>query len=315
MAGGLDLKYRPDTFDKVLGNENEIEVFKNNLEKEEGKQCFIISGPSGCGKTTLARIAAKHVGGTDLTITELNTAETRGIDTVRNIIEQCRYSMGGSKVFIIDEAHGLTADAKRAFLKPAEEPEDHVYLFFLTTDPTKLFKGDEGKALKTRLTPVKVSSVKPKPIYKHLRRVCKWEGLKISNDVLEYISNNCEGSPRRALVLLDNIKDLDNEDSQIEKLENTEYQEDPQVFKFCQTLFSSKRNWKTLSGQLKLLKETQDSETIRRMVMGYAQSILFKADNSFAVWALECFCECTYDRGFPGITLATYQCLQEPEED
>lgn len=302
----LELKYRPKSFDEVIGNDKEIDSFKINMEKEEPKHSFVIVGPAGCGKTTLARIAAKHVGATDLTITELNTGENRGIDTTRAIIEQMRYSMGGTKVFIIDEAHGLTPDAKRAFLKPTEEPPEHVYFFFITTDPTKLFKGDEGKALKTRLSPVKVVRSKPKELYKHLRRICKKENLEISLEVLSYISENCEGCPRTALRALDEIKDLDGEDVQMDKLENGGNSEDPEVFEFCKVLFSSNKNWKTLANFLKGFKEKKDPEEVRRIVMGFAQSALFRGDNTHAAYILECFCDYEYMNGFPGITLATY---------
>lgn len=305
----LDIKYRPKDFDSVLGNEKEIKAFKINLEKEEGKHSFVITGPSGCGKTTLARIAAKYIGGTDLSITELNTGNNRGIETSREIIENMRYSMGNKKVFIIDEAHGLTADAKRALLKPTEETPDHVYFFFLTTDPIKLFKGDEGKALKTRLSQVKVTVIKPNILYKYLRRICKKEQIEISLDVLQYISENCIGSPRKALSFLDDIKDLEDENTQMEKLENLSNVQDPQVFEFCRCLFGKNPNWKTLANYLLQFKEKKDPEEIRRIVMGYAQTIILKTGSGKVAYALECFCDYQYSSGFPGITLATYQAL------
>lgn len=305
----LDLKYRPKTFDEVVGNEKEIDAFIISLDKEDGKHSFVITGPSGCGKTTLARIAASHVGGDSLSITELNTADNRGIETVRSIIDQCRYSMGKTRVFIIDEAHGLTPDAKRAFLKITEEPPEHVYFFFLTTDHIKLFKGDEGKALKTRLEPIKVVSIKPAAIYKHLRRVAKKERLDFSLDILKYISENCGGSPRDALKMLDAAKDLPDEDSMMDKLENMGNLQDPEVFEFCRALFGGKTNWKTLANYLLGFKEKKDPEEIRRIVMGYAQSIVLKSGQARAAYILECFCDAEVFNGFPAITLATYQAI------
>lgn len=305
----LDLKYRPADFDSVIGNESEIKTFMKNLDKEDGKHAFVIQGPAGCGKTTLGRIAAAYVGATKLSIKELNTGDNRGIDTTRQIIELMRYSLGSTQVFIIDEAHGLTPDAKRAFLKPTEEPPDHVYFFFLTTDPAKLFKGDEGKALKRRLEPVKVSNCKPKEIYKHLRRVCKKEDIEVSGDVLTYISENCIGSPGTALMMLGTILDLEDEDSMMEKLENIVLSEDPEVFEFCRVLFGKNPNWKKLANMLLAFKEKKDPEEIRRMVMGYAQSVLLKSGSGSAGYILECFCDYQYSSGFPGITLATFQAI------
>ena len=310
----LDLKYRPDEFDKVIGNEIEIKSFITELDKKQGKHSFVITGPSGCGKTTLARIAAKHLGASQIDITELNTGTNRGIETSRQIIEQMKYSMGGIKVFIIDEAHGLTPDAKRAFLKPTEEPPDHVYFFFLTTDSQKLFQRDEGKALKTRLFSVKVSNVKARELYKHLKRICKKETIDISNDILTYISENCEGSPRMALLLLDAVKDLEDEDTQMEKLESTILSNDPEVFQFCQALFKKNPSWKTLAAFLKSFKEKKDPEEIRRIVMGYAQSTIWKSGSPSAAYILECFCDYEYMNGMPGITLATYQATHSMDD-
>lgn len=306
----LDKKLRPEEFEDVLGNEKEINSFVVNLEKENGPHCFVITGPSGCGKTTLARIAAKHVGATDLSITELNTGNNRGIETSRDLISKMRYSMGGTKVFIMDEAHKMTKDGKAALLKPTEDVPDHVYFFFLTTDPTTLFKGDEGKALKTRLTPVKVTGIKPSELYKYLRRVVKKEDLNIEPDTLKIISEKCGGSPRQALVYLEAIKDLEDPDDQIDKLESMTVSDDPEVIEFCRTLLPKNTSWKTLGNMLLSFKDKKDAEEVRRIVMGYMQSVLIKSGSPRAAYILECFCDYQYSNGFPGITLATYQAFQ-----
>lgn len=307
----LDLKYRPNTFDDIIGNEKEIKTLITNLDKEDGSHAFVITGPAGCGKTTIARIAADYVGADAITMKESNTGNDRGIDAIRKqIIEQMRYSYGGTTVFIIDEAHSLTPDAKRALLKPTEEPPSHVYFFFVTTDPVKLFQGDEGKALKTRLEPLKMSPIKPMILYKYLRRIIKLEKLNdFSLDILKQISEQCNGSPRDALKMISAVKDIEDEEEQLEKLENWSNTQDPEVFEFCRALFSNKPNWKTLANYLKGFKENKDPEAIRRMVMGYAQSILFKSESKHTGYILECFCDYQYSSGFPGITLATFQAI------
>lgn len=306
----LDLEYRPKDFDDVLGNEVEIKSLIKNLDKPANKadHCYVIIGPSGCGKTTIARIAANYLGASALDTTELNTGSNRGIDTTRDIIDKMRYfPTGRVKIYIVDEAHGLTPDAKRAFLKPTEEPPEYVYFFFLTTDPIKLFKGDEGKALKTRCTKIKVIQIEPKILYRHLKRISKKEDIEVENDVLTYISQNSEGSPRNALKLLNSVIDLKDEDSQMEKLENTVLMEDPEVFHFCGELFRKNPNWNKLAEFLKSFKDKKDPEEIRRIVMGYAQSMILRMESKSAAYTLECFCDYEYMNGMPGITLATYQ--------
>lgn len=307
----LDLKYRPKDFDEILGNEKEIKTLITNLEKPDGSHAFIVTGPPGCGKTTIARIAASYVGADVIATKESNTGNDRGVEAIRrNIIDQMRYSMGGATVFIIDEAHGLTKDAKRALLKPTEEPPEHVYFFFLTTDPQELFKGDEGKALKTRLEPIKVNPVKSMVLYKYLRKIAKWEEIEnVSLDLLKQISEQCKGSPRDALKMLSAIKDIEDEEEQLSKLENWENTKDPEIFEFCRALFSKNVTWKTLANFLLGFKESKDPEVIRRMVMGYAQSVLLKSGQQKAGYILECFCDYQYSSGFPGITLATYQAI------
>jgi DNA polymerase III gamma/tau subunit len=313
----LDLKYRPKTFDDIIGEKNkkEVEKFQRLLEKDGGPQSFILSGPSGCGKTTLARIAQEFIGASILSASELNTGNNRGIDTIREIIDQTRYvSIDDSRVFIIDEAHGLTPDAKRALLKPTEEPGDGVYFFLLTTDPSKLFKGDEGKALKTRLTSIKVFSAETREIYKHLRRIGKAEDLEISTEVYTYISENCEGSPRKALNMLGSIQGLDDEEEIFEVLENISFERDPEVFEFCQELMKSKPSWKILANMLLSFKEKKTPEEVRQIVLGYFQSVLLKNGKSKAAHVLDCFCAWEYKDHFPGITLATWESIHTDED-
>ena len=133
-------KYRPQTEDEMVGNESAIKAVKKELEN--GSHVFLFTGNAGCGKTTMARIIAKEVGAGDLSIREINSAENRGIDTARDILEQMQYmpSDGDALVWIFDECHKWTNDMQNAMLKPLEDTPDHVYFFLCTTDPQKLIK-------------------------------------------------------------------------------------------------------------------------------------------------------------------------------
>ena len=164
---GLYHKYRPATIEELAGNEATIEAIRSHYAQPEAKwtHATIITGPSGCGKTTLARAIARTIlQASEMNIREINFANNRGIDTAREVMEQMRFrpAGGGRLVYIIDEAHGMTPDAKRAFLKPLEDCPSWVYFFLATTNYAKLTQGDEGKAINTRCTLLKVERAFPR---------------------------------------------------------------------------------------------------------------------------------------------------------
>lgn len=116
---GLYQAYRPRTFDEVVGNKEAIRTLESFIKRDisEVPHAFLFSGPSGCGKTTLARILAKKLGCSDANFVEIDSADFRGIDTIREIRRQMRLAPvgGGScRVWLIDECHKLTGDAQSA---------------------------------------------------------------------------------------------------------------------------------------------------------------------------------------------------------
>ena len=313
-------KYQPKEWGGVLGNETEIKALQQNLAREGGPHCFIIHGEAGCGKGTIARIAARELGGTNLSITEVNTADYRGIESVRDAITKMQFKQGDGapRVLIIDEAHGLTTDAKRAWLKPLEDTPEHVYIFFLTTHVKKLFAGDEGKALKTRLTPVRVSPVDSNIIFKHLRKIVKKEGAldHVSSEICREIADNCEGSPRQAIVWLDGIIEIEDPAEQEKKLARDMEggDNDPDIFKFCKTLWGAK-SWKPVGAALKALKGQKDVEAIRQSAMGYMSAIVLNSGSGRAAWMLSCLCDYQYSNGWPGLVSSCYEAFAGDEDE
>ena len=133
--------YRPESFDEVIGNEDTIERLKAVLGNEIRRpHSYLLHGPAGCGKTTLGRIIAKEVGCKGMDFVELDSADFRGIQSVRGIRRQTAYAPMESecRVWLLDEAHALTNDAQTALLKALEEPPSHVYFILCTTMPEKL---------------------------------------------------------------------------------------------------------------------------------------------------------------------------------
>lgn len=302
---GLYQKHRPTSLEDVMGNDATLEGIRGHFAQAPHliNHAHVIHGGSGCGKTTLARAIARNIlGATDLTIREINTADNRGIDTIREIIDQLRFMPVGGKalVYIIDEAHGLSKDAKRALLKPLEDTPKHVYFFLCTTNLAELLKGDEGGAISTRVAQWKVEPLPTRMLFRLVDRVAKAEGVDVDDDVLQACAKAAEGSPRAALVALEKVLPIANKESQLEVLESP-LEEDPSSLDFCRALCS--RNWSKVAPTLAPLKGG-DVEKIRRGVLGYMAAILLKGWNDAAAANLEAFSAPTYDTGFPGLVRA-----------
>lgn len=299
-------KYRPQTFAEMVGNETQIAALRKALEKENRPHAFLFVGPPGCGKTTAARIAAKQLGAGELSLKEINSADNRGIETARLIVETMRYGSpdGEALVFIIDEIHMTTKEWQNAMLKPLEDTPSHVYFFLCTTDPQKLIT-----ALKSRCTEIKFQPLSLENAFLLIRRVNRSDNLGVSKEVCQLIAENCEGSPRRALVLLEKIAGLESEEAQKRALEEgLPDEENAEAIELCRILLKEKA-WSPVAEILKKM-DTTDPEKIRYAVMGYMSAVLLSGkQNTRAALAIEYFSEPFYNTGKPGLVLACYQTL------
>ncbi|MGD9157013.1 MAG: AAA family ATPase [Desulfobacteraceae bacterium] len=298
-------KYRPQTFDEIIGNKAEVEALQSKLASSSRPQSFLIQGPSGCGKTTLARIAARELGGDDLSIQEINTADNRGIDTAREVITRMAYRSptNAPKVYIIDEVHKTTKDWQNAMLKPLEDTPSNVYFFLCTTDPEMLLK-----TIKTRCTTITVNALKSEDMTRLIRKVCLKEKLRIPSEIVEEIVEISEGSPRQALVNLEKVSELEPE----EMLKALQAGEETEK-KIGDLINAIKKGpWKSVAICLKSLGEEMDQESIRRAVIGYCNAVLLNGnkDPSWAV-ILENFAEPYWGATGANATLVSYQSYTE----
>lgn len=296
----LYLKYRPGDLDNIKGNE-EIVSYLNAMLGTPATcpHSFLITGPSGCGKTTIGRIIAKRLGCVGSDFREVDSADFRGIDTVREIRKQSGYKPleGSCRVWLIDECHKMTNDAQNALLKILEDTPSHVYFILCTTDPQKLLATIKGRCSQITVKPLSDSQMMAL-----LREVTKAEGQSMPKAVYEQIIQDSLGQSRNALQILDQVLRVE-PDQRLEVAKQSAEQQS-QSIELCRLLLG-RSTWDQIRNVLNGLKD-QDPESIRRHVLGYAQAVLLKSDNSRAGLVLESFIEPFFNSGFPQLVLACY---------
>ncbi|MCH7765549.1 MAG: DNA polymerase III subunit gamma/tau, partial [Acidobacteria bacterium] len=214
-------KYRPQTFEEVIGQEPIVRTLTNAIEKDQVAHAYIFSGTRGVGKTTTARILAKALNcqqgpttkpcgqcpacteiaaTTAVDVIEIDAASNRGIDEIRELRENVRYlpARDRFKVFIIDEAHMLTNEAFNALLKTLEEPPARVLFILATTEPHKI-----PSTIHSRCQSFHFRSIGFQEILDVLARVAKTEKAEVEKEALAVMARAAEGSLRDSLSILD----------------------------------------------------------------------------------------------------------------
>jgi DNA polymerase-3 subunit gamma/tau len=283
-------KYRPKNLDGVIGQPAAVAQIRS--WGENVPQAILLSGPSGCGKTTLARILRGRVGCHPLhDFFELNCADERGIDTVRQIARQMRTAaLKKSKMWLIDEAHKLTGDAQNAFLKILEDTPPDVYIVLATTDPEKLIA-----TVRNRCTEIRLSVVSESDLKELVSFVAEKAGFAIDGDVADKIIDAAEGSPRRALVLLNQIAHVESAAEQLKMIQHADQKRD--AIEICRALMNARTAWPDMA---KILKEVKidEPEQIRRLIRAYCSSILLSGKPAGrAAMILDFTRTLWYDRG------------------
>lgn len=293
-------KHRPKSFKQVVGNEKTIDSIVNLLAKPNPPHAFLLTGETGCGKTTIARIIAKEIGCSDEDFREIDSADFRGIDTVREMRKQSQYRplSGGVIVWLIDECHKMTNDAQNALLKSLENPNDHVYYILATTDPQKLISTIRG-----RCSTYQVSLLNDEQMMTLLKKIVKKEKDELEKEVYDQIIMDAQGHPRNAINVLEQV--LVVEPSKRLEVAQRKAEEFNEIIELCRALLGNK-SWKQVALILKGIK-SQEPETIRRVLLGYCQSVLLTgAQNDRAGLILEEFMEPFFVSGFPQVVLACY---------
>ncbi len=218
----LALKYRPQIFEDLIGQNIATETISNSIKEKKSANAYLFTGIRGVGKTTIARIVAKALNcqngienlckekmcehckaitnSNHIDVLEMDAASKTGVDDVRDLIEFSRYGPTSAKykIFIVDEVHQMSKAAFNALLKTLEEPPEYLKFIFATTEIKKL-----PVTVISRCQRFDLSRVKSKELFDFIKKVSEKENGKITDDALKLIVKISEGSVRDALSLLD----------------------------------------------------------------------------------------------------------------
>lgn len=297
----LYIKHRPTKLDKIYGNRDLVSSLTAILKNPP--HAFLFHGPTGCGKTTIARIIANELGCKGSDLREVDSADFRGIETVRDIRKQSMYrSLESScRVWILDECHKMSNDAQNALLKALEDTPKHVYYILCTTEPEKLIK-----TIKGRCSQFQVNLLNDVEMKKLLRSIYTAEGQKLEKEVYEQIIETAVGHPRNAIQILEQVLAVKPEERLEIAKRSAEMQ--TQSIELCRALIKG-ASWQKVRNILTGLKK-EDPETIRRQVLGYCSSVLLNNDDQIAGKIMEEMIEPFYNSGFPGLVFACYSIIK-----
>jgi len=223
MSQALFLKYRPQTFDDIVGQESVVKTLRNSLKANKPVHAYLFAGSRGTGKTSLARLLAKGLNcenlndgspcgkckictdiadGNLVDVIEIDAASNRGIDDIRDLREKVNFTptFARRKVYIVDEVHMLTKDASNALLKTLEEPPEHAYFILATTELHKILD-----TIISRCQTFIFGRFAIEQLVGRLEKICKDEGFTAEKIALELIARKAEGGLRDAISALDQI--------------------------------------------------------------------------------------------------------------
>ena len=256
-------KYRPSSFQSVVGQEVVVKTLLNAISHNRVAHAYLFCGPRGTGKTSIARIFAKTLNCLDLKdntpcgkcahcldmnntismdVIEIDAASNRKVEDARNLLEKVQFTpvLGKNKIYIIDEVHMLTTEAFNTLLKTLEEPPENLVFILATTESHKVMETIVSRCQKFDFRRISVDDIKNR-----LKYVAKNENIKIDDDAIEFIAKKSAGGLRDALALLDQSTVLALENKSITKKDITTLLgsvDDEDLFKLAQLIANKNAN-------------------------------------------------------------------------
>lgn len=278
---------RPKSLDELYGNRSTIEAIRALFEDgpEKAPRAFLLTGPSGTGKTTTARIIASMVGCSEIDLVEMNAADSRGIDTIRELIARSEIRPMASKyrVFILDEFHQSTGAAQNCLLKAIEDGPKHCFWIICTTDLQGIIKTIQNRCNIFRMNPLRPAE---------MAELIRKSALTLTEDgiepeLIELISEASGGSPRKALVILEKVifvPSLKDAKEIIKAEPDAEAGESTELLELLKAVSYGKNPKKVIG----LLSELQDDpEKTRIALVNFCGNRLLKEPEKDSVWLVQ----------------------------
>ena len=241
MFQALYRKYRPQTFNDIVGQNHIVSVLKNAIDKDQISHAYLFYGSRGTGKTSIAKIFANEVNNNEVyqkenvDIIEIDAASNNGVDEVRDIKEAIKFlpTEGKYKVYIIDEVHMLTTAAFNALLKTLEEPPAHVIFILATTEIHKI-----PATILSRCQRFEFKNLSQEQLIDRLKYIAKEESLVIEEAAIEKIATLAKGGLRDAISILDQVSNYSEEITLNHILEVTSSISEDDILEFYRDLLN-----------------------------------------------------------------------------
>lgn len=270
----IHVAYRPEDFDELIGQKHIVKILKGFEKSNDWPHSYLMQGRAGSGKTTTARIIANKLKADKSNILQLDAASNSSVENIRNLTSTLRYKAFGensTKVIIIEECHALSNAAWQALLLPSEEPPEHVYFIFCTTEINKV-----PETIKSRCQVFNFKDISNDDLIDLLETISDAEEIKLEKKSLSLIAKESNGSAREALTLLSTCRSAENYNEVKEILESPSEAEE--AIELVRMLSTTKPNWKQVIKQIKKC-EKFNPESVRLMILNYVSKMLLNTDN------------------------------------